>query len=308
MKTMLENRVRFRHLQAFLEVARQKSVARAAELLHVSPPAVTKTLRELEDALGQTMVERDGRGIRVTRMGEVFLHHAGTAVAALRQGEESMRRGDAASRELVRVGALPTVSARVMPGAISLFLAEDTNTAIKIVTGENAVLLQQLRDGALDIVVGRLAAPEKMAGLFFEHLYSEQVLFVVRAGHPLLAGGRDALARLGDFPVLMPTRESVIRPYVERLFLTNGMTVPATGIETVSEAFGRGFLARSDAVWIISKGVVANELREGTFVALPVDTEQTKGPVGLTMRADAAQSAGFTALLQAIRVAAAQNA
>ncbi len=305
---MLESRVRFRHLQTFLEVARQKSVARAADLLNVSQPAVTKTLRELEDSLGVAVVEREGRGIRVTRMGEIFLHHAGAAVAALKQGVESMRRGDAASRELVRVGALPTVSARVMPAAMSLFLAEDTNTAVKIVTGENAVLLQQLRDGVLDIVVGRLAAPEKMAGFFFEHLYSEQVQFVVRAGHPLLAAGRDILARLGDFPVLMPTRESVIRPYVERLFLTNGMNIPATEIETVSDSFGRAFVTRSDAVWIISKGVVANELREGLLVALAVDTEQTKGPVGLTMRTDTAPSAGFSALLQAIRTAAARNA
>ncbi|TIN85180.1 MAG: LysR family transcriptional regulator, partial [Mesorhizobium sp.] len=64
---MSESRIRFRHLQAFLEVARQGSVARAADLLHVSPPAVTKTLRELEGALGVAVVERDGRGIRLTR-------------------------------------------------------------------------------------------------------------------------------------------------------------------------------------------------------------------------------------------------
>ena len=55
------NRVRFRHLQTFLEVSRQKSVARAAEILNVSQPAVTKTLRELEAALGVTVVERAGR-------------------------------------------------------------------------------------------------------------------------------------------------------------------------------------------------------------------------------------------------------
>lgn len=91
------------------------------------------------------------------------------------------------------------------------FLQEKTDAAIKIVTGENAVLLEQLRIGELDLV-GRLAAPEKMTGFFFEHLYSEQVVFVVRAGHPVLHPNLNLFARLGDFPVLMPTRESVIRP------------------------------------------------------------------------------------------------
>ena len=105
-------------------------------------------------------------------------------MTALREGVDSVRRDGAASGNPIRIGALPTVSARIMPAAMRLFLKEDTGAAIKIVTGENAVLLEQLRIGALDLVVGRLAAPEKMTGFFFEHLYSEQVLFVVRAGHP----------------------------------------------------------------------------------------------------------------------------
>jgi LysR family pca operon transcriptional activator len=297
-------RVRFRHLRTFLEVSRQKSVARAAETLCVSQPAVTKTLRELEAALGVAVVERDGRGIRVTRAGEIFLRHAGAAVTALREGIESVTRDGAATGRPIRVGALPTVSAHIMPAAMQIFLKEDTGAAIKIVTGENAVLLDQLRAGALDLVVGRLAAPEKMTGFFFEHLYSEQVRFVVRAGHPLLARGVDAFALLGGFPVLMPTRESVIRPYVDRFFIANGITPPPTAIETVSDSFGRAFLRQSDAVWIISSGVVADELASGAFVALPFDTDETKGPVGLTMRTDTAPSPAFSLLLQAIREAA----
>lgn len=305
---MAESRIRFRHLQAFLEVARQGSVARAADFLHVSAPAVTKTLRELEEALGIAVVERDGRGIRVTRLGEIFLTHAGTAISALKRGVDSVRQDGAVSRHPIRIGALPTVSARVMPLAMELFLRESTGAAIKIVTGENAVLLEQLRTGALDLVVGRLAAPGHMTGFFFEHLYSEQVLFVVRAGHPLLQPGQDVFARLNEFPALMPTRESVIRPFVDRLFITNGMTAPATEIETVSDSFGRAFVRQSNAVWIISAGVVADEIASGAFVALPVDTEETKGPVGLTMRTDTAPWPAFSILLQTIREAAAQGA
>jgi LysR family pca operon transcriptional activator len=143
-----------------------------------------------------------------------------------------------------------------------------------------------------------------MTGFFFEHLYSEHVLFVVRRGHPVLSGGQDPFARLGEYPALMPTRESVIRPFVDRYFIAHGITPPSTAIETVSDSFGRAFLRQSDAVWIISAGVVADELASGTFVALPFDTSETQGPVGLTMRTDAAPSAAFSLLLQAIRDAA----
>ena len=79
---MVDARVKFRHLQTFVEVSRQKSVMKAAELLHVSQPAVTKTIRELEEVLGVAVFERDGRGIKITRYGEVFLRHAGAAPSA----------------------------------------------------------------------------------------------------------------------------------------------------------------------------------------------------------------------------------
>ncbi|WP_026622901.1 LysR family transcriptional regulator, pca operon transcriptional activator (plasmid) [Ensifer sp. WSM1721] len=301
---MIDARVKFRHLQTFVEVARQKSVVKAAELLRVSQPAVTKTIRELEEVLGVAVFERDGRGIRITRYGEVFLRHAGAALTALRQGLDSVSQERSGDGPPLRIGALPTVSTRIMPGAIALFLKEKTGARVKIVTGENAVLLEQLRVGDLDLVVGRLAAPDRMTGFSFEHLYSEQVVFAVRAGHPLLSGKQSVFAHLGDYPVLMPTRASIIRPFVERFLITNGIAGLPNQIETVSDSFGRAFVRSSDAIWIISSGVVATDIEDGLFSTLPLDTSETKGPVGLTMRTDAIPSLPLSILMQTIREAA----
>jgi LysR family pca operon transcriptional activator len=284
---MVDNRIKFRHLQTFVEVARQKSVMKAAELLHVSQPAVTKTIRELEEVLGVTVFERDGRGIKITRYGEVFLKHAGAALTALRQGVDSVSQTLRDEAPPIRIGALPTVSTRIMPEAMMLFLKEGTGARIKIVTGENAVLMEQLRVGDLDLVVGRLAAPEKMAGFSFEHLYSEQVVFCVRSGHPLLGSSQSVFAGMDAYPILMPTRASIIRPFVESFLIANGVAGLPNQIETVSDSFGRAFVRQSDAIWIISTGVVARDIEDGTLTTLPIDTSETKGPVGLTMRTDA---------------------
>jgi LysR family pca operon transcriptional activator len=308
MVSPIDPRIKFRHLQAFLEVARQKSVNRAAELLHVSQPAVTKTIRELEGILGVALFERDGRGTRTTRYGEVFMRHAGATLTALRQAVDSVSQEAALSGPPVRIGALPTVSARIMPQAMNRFLAGGTVGPVKIVTGENAVLLEQLRVGDLDLVVGRLAAPEKMTGFSFEHLYSERVLFVTRTGHPLLDARANAFERLGAYPVLMPTRNSVIRPIVEQFMIAHGIPAPPVQIETVSDAFGRAYLRMSDAVWIISEGVVAGDIADGVLAALPLETVETRGPVGLTMRADTSPSLPLSLLMQAIRTVAAEMA
>lgn len=297
---MIDSRIKFRHLQTFVEVARQRSVMKAAGLLHVSQPAVTKTIRELEEVLGVSVVERDGRGIKITRYGEVFLKHAGAALTALRQGFDSVSQALSGDAAPIRIGALPTVSTRIMPKAMRLFLDEGTGARIKIVTGENAVLLEQLRVGDLDLVVGRLAASEKMTGFSFEHLYSEKVVFCVRAKHPLLSAG-SVFPGLDLYPVLMPTRASIIRPFVDRFLIANGIAGLPNQIETVSDAFGRAFVRESDAIWIISEGVVAADITEGTLAALPIDTSETKGPVGLTMRTDATPSMPLAILMQTIR-------
>ncbi|MGB3388435.1 MAG: LysR substrate-binding domain-containing protein, partial [Pseudaminobacter sp.] len=99
----------------------------------------------------------------------------------------------------------------------------------------------------------------------------------------------------------------VIRPFVERFFIANGVAAIPTEIETVSDAFGRAFLLQSDAIWIISHGVVSEDIKAGTLVALPVDTSDTRGPVGLTMRTDTPSTPAFSILLKTIREAAQQK-
>lgn len=304
---MIDPRLKFRHLQALVEVARQKSVGKAAQALNVSQPAITKTVRELEEVLGAALLERDGRGIRLTRTGELFLRHAGGAITAVRQGLDSVSHDRMGAAPLLRIGALPTVSTRIMPAAMTLFLKEQAWSRVKIVTGENSVLLEQLRVGDLDLVVGRLAAPEKMTGFSFEHLYSESVVFAVRRGHPLLAAEAVPFDDIARYPVLMPTAGSIIRPIVESYLIANGISALPNQVETVSDAFGRAFVRASDAVWIISEGVVAGDIAEGLLGRLPVDTEGTKGPVGLTMRAGEVPTFELSLLVDLIREAARSN-
>jgi LysR family pca operon transcriptional activator len=299
----MDANIRLRYLRTFIEVARQGGVGRAAEALHLTQPAVTRTLRELEAAVGVALVEREGRGIRLTPAGQTFLRHAEAGLAAIRQGVDAINPAYGAEAPMLRVGALPTVAARLMPLAIGRFRAAAGRRPLLVTTGDNRLLFDQLRRGQLDLVVGRLAAPEQMAGLSFEYLYSEQVRFVVRTGHPLLALSPFEPAAIARYLVLLPVREAIIRPFVERLLIANGVGDLPERIDTISDSFGRALLRRTDAIWIISEGVVANDLAEGALAALPIDTTDTRGAVGLTLRAGEARSDGLDALGRAIREA-----
>jgi LysR family pca operon transcriptional activator len=143
------------------------------------------------------------------------------------------------------------------------------------------VLLDQLRKGDLDLVMGRMPAPDMMTSLRFEPLYRDRVIFVVSPNHPLAGQRQVAADILSRYPVLVPPEGSIIHPYVERVMLEQGMARPVAGGRDRLGQFRPGVPAFSDAIWIISRGVVAAEIASGEFVELPIDTGSTLGAVGL---------------------------
>lgn len=302
---MLDRRIKLRHLQCFVEVARHGSMVRAADRLAVSQPAISKTIRELEDTLGAALFDRSAREVTLTRCGAMFLRYAGAGMTALIQGVDSLAQAGMESESAIRVGVLPTVAARIVPHAVQRFKAE-SRALISLETGSNAAMLSQLRVGELDLVVGRLAQPDQLTGLSFAYLYSERVSFVVRAGHPLLRDPGFTLDRIRDYTVVYPIAGSIIRPFVERFLIANGVAALPDRIETVSNAFGRVFVRETDAVWIISHGVVAREIVAGGLAELPVDTGDTLGPVGLTMRAGEPASPAVQMFVDAVQEVAAE--
>ena len=282
----LLRQVRPRHLNCFLEAARTKRISGAASQLNISQPAASKTLAELESILDTKLFERGGRGgLRLTPAGSVFLRFAGASIAALKEGLDGIVQARMQGAPALTVGVLPGVAARFMPQAVKEFRDHHT-AAIRIVTEPNIFMLDQLRIGNLDLVVGRLALPPLMQGLTFSYLYSEQMVFVVRPQHPHANDDPFNMADLKDVTLLMPTSDNVMWPMVERFMIANGVSRLANIVETRSPDFSRQYVLNSDAVWMISRGVVAHDIENGMFKVLHIDTSDTQGPVGLTTRAD----------------------
>ncbi len=305
---MTETRIRFRHLQCFLTIAQLRSVGAAADTLAITQPALSKTLRELEDALGVKLFQRDKKGMMLTRFGEIFLQHAATSIASLRQGIDSIKLAGNTGGLVVAVGVMPNVVSGVMPRVVDLFKREAPNTTVRIATGSNAQLLDQLRLGELDLVLGRLAQPEYMIGLSFEHLYVESLVLSVRAGHALTTMARFRLKMISDYPWILPHHGTIIRMETERFLLSHGIAMSPNIVETTSNDFGRSYLLCSDAIWFTPLGTVATAIEDGKIVLLPLASGSMEGPVGITVRANATSSSSTALMIEAIRrVAASRN-
>lgn len=301
---MSEIRIRFRHLHSFLTIAQQRSVGAAAQALAITQPALSKTLRELEEALGAKLFSRDRKGMVLTRAGETFLQHAAASLAAMREGIDSVRKSPAKGRQEVRLGALPNVSGSIVPRAVRQFKRGSRDTIVRVFTGDNARLLDRLRLGEIDFVMGRLAQPEYMVGLTFQQLFSESLTAVTRHGHPLGKAKRFRLAMVENYPCILPYHGTIIRDEIDRFLLSKGVKQPSDLIETNSIEFAHAYVQQADAVWFTPRGYLASSVAQHSFAELPIASRSLEGPVGVTTRSEAQLSAAAHQMIEAIRIEA----
>lgn len=295
---MMDSRIKLRHLRSFLETARLGSLSAAAQDLNISQPAMSKSIRELEDILGTQLFDRSTRRLSLTPAGKVFQQHVGSGMIALRRAQQLVQDAPQQQQRII-VGVLPTAATDLLPNAALQFQTENPDCLMRVSTGPNWLLMSQLREGTLDLVVGRMSTAKVMEGLSFRQLYSERIIAVLRPDHPALRGDGNQSA-IGNYPLVVPPPGAVIAPVV-RAYLSQ-LDIPpyAHKFETVSLAFGRKLVQSSDAIWFISRGVVANELAEGTLCVLPLDQDMHGSPVGISMREDGSTTPEQQSLIRAL--------
>lgn len=301
----MDRRIKFRHLDAFSAIARASSFKAAAQQLNLTQPAISKTLKELEEILGVVVMKRSRAGVSLTPEGDVFLQFAEQSTTALRHGLRSIQATSSGAGHL-RVGALPSVASSLLPDVVLQFAATSPDTLIEIHEGPHNDLTAQLRSGGLDLVVGRLGSFDTMTGLSFQQLYAEEVVIV--ANPQSRATQITSFAALDGFCVLYPPKNSAIRPLVARMLIAQGVPLFHNRIETASPAFGRAVTAADpDTVWVISKGVVAEDIAQGRLVPLKLDMTQTLGAVGIMSRAEEVPSVATRAFSKLLNTVCAQT-
>jgi len=304
--------VQLRHLRCLVAVAQERHLARAAERLSLSQPAMSKTLAELEALAGTRLVERGEagrRGIqRFTVAGEQLLAHALRVLEAIDAGAEALRPDGGERVERLRVGALPSVAPTLLVDALLTLRERMPALQVEVRSGVNAVLFDALRAGELDLVCGRMSDPQRMAGLSFELLCAEPLAMVVRPGHPLVGAASTSVQDAMAHPLVVYSEGTIPRHHTESLLSGLGLRLPATHTQTLDLAVARAMVLRSDAVWFTPAGAVRDELLSGALVRLRVPTAGTEEPVGLLLRSGVELSAAQRTLAALLREGASAHA
>jgi DNA-binding transcriptional LysR family regulator len=174
-----------RHLRYFVAVAEAENVSRAALKLHVSQPALSRQIRDLEEELGFLLLERSAKSVRLTEAGRVFLSESRAALQRVDDGVKAARSAALGSRAELHVGYAPTLTARVLPSALRAFQAEMPTVRVKLHDLSSEEMLAGLRDSSLHLAFMVRVAPASMRGLHFEELLREPLRLAVAPSHAL---------------------------------------------------------------------------------------------------------------------------
>jgi DNA-binding transcriptional LysR family regulator len=274
-------RIRLRHLTCFVIVAQERTLARAAARLHLTQPAVSKTLAELESLAGRRLVHRGRSGTALSPAGEEFLRYALDVTSALESAAAVLTGAAVPIAPSVRVGALPTVAGGLLASALAVLRSRRPHAGVSVRTGDNPDLLLWLKSGEIDLAVGRMAEPATMQGLSFELLYAETLAVVTRTGHPLASASAVSARALLDYPLVVPGSGTVPRHDAEGFFAAHGVALPPGRTETQSGALARSLALISDAVWITPLHMVQLDLERGWLRRLAVPVPGSGEPVGI---------------------------
>ena len=204
---MFEPHMELRHLRYFIGVAEEENVSVAALKLHVSQPALSRQVRDLEEELGFKLLERTAKSVRLTDAGRVFLAEAR---AVLQRGEDAVRAARAAAMGGgdLNVGYAPSLTARLLPQTLRAYQSQRPGARVKLHDLSTAEMVAQLRGKELQLAFLVRPTVSMLRGLHFEEFTRDPLCVALSLKHPLARRRSVALSEVGREPLIIYNRKS----------------------------------------------------------------------------------------------------
>ena len=204
-----------RQLEYFVAVTEQGSFSRAAATLNLAQPSVSRQIAQLEEELGQRLLERTGRGVTPTPAGYALLAHARVMLNAASQALSDLKEMHAEPVGRVVVGLPNRVAMGLSVALIKEFRQRFPNALLSVVEGLSLTLREGMIAGRIDL--GLLFDPAPTPLLSYEQLMRERMMLVAPKAYRLPA--QVALATLANFPLVLPGSHNPIRSLVDAVLL-----------------------------------------------------------------------------------------
>ena len=262
----LSRNASFRQLSTFHAVARLGSVSAAAEEMHLTQPAVSIQIGLLEDSARTPLLQRNGRGIRLTEAGELLAGYAGRILELWREAGEEMATLQGVFAGTLRVGAVTTAE-YLLPPLLVTFANQNPKVKVKLQVGNRDEVVRLLASQEIDVaIMGRPPAELKTsASAFAKH----PMAFIASPNHAVMRDTAPTIASLAGMHLLVRERGSGTRTTVERIFKDAGVPL-RVGSELSSNEAIKQMCAAGFGVAFLSLHTCVLELDAGVLRLLPM--------------------------------------
>ncbi len=210
-----------RHMRIFQKIYETQSVTRAAEALHMTQPAVTRALQELEKYYGLRLFERLNRRLTVTEAGRRMYDYALHLTETFDTMEKSLR--DWERQGVLRVGASVSLGCSLLPQLARTFQEEHPGVEVRVRIANGELLRRDLLENRLDLAL--LEGEENGADLMLTPFAAGEMALIVPPGHPLARAGGATLAQAAAYPLLLRETGSATRRFLDQLLMSRGLAV-----------------------------------------------------------------------------------
>lgn len=276
-RSILDGRLKIRHLLLVDALTEQGSVLGAAAALHIAQPVATRALRELEDLLGVTLYERGPRGITPTEFGIALTDHARDVLARLRLASRHLDEIADATSGTVVIGSHLVGASILLPRAIMALKRVHPLVSIEVHEGTPEKLLVDLAAGRLDYVLGRISTPDTEE---MEHhlLMRDAICLVVGEGNELARRETLALPDVMGDPWIIPPAGTALRADLEAHLARHGLGLPRNRVETSLYVTIRRLLAETDTLAVVPRRIVGTD----PVHVLPIELDGMSTALGVT--------------------------
>jgi DNA-binding transcriptional LysR family regulator len=259
--------VTLRQMRVFAAVARYRSFTRAARELHLTQPAISQQIKQLELEAGLPLLEHVGRQIHLTAAGEELLRYASQITELLREAGESLAAMRGLKRGVLKLGAVSTAK-YFAPSLLSEFAPKYPEVTIRFTVGNREEIIQQLASNEIDLVI--MGRPPRELVTVAEPFAKHPLVIIAAPNHPLAGSKkRIPLSRLGSENFIIREAGSGTRASMEHVFRAHGVPIRASMEVSSNETIKQAVMAGM-GISFISIHTVALELAAGKLVILNV--------------------------------------
>ncbi len=269
------------HTRALIALGELASFNKAGERLHLSPPAVFAQIHQLEAELGEKLYERAGRKLVLTPAGRLAMDYCRRLILVHDEAVAAVRELGGMKRGSLYLGCGPHISVSIVPHLLRAYIANHPNIELRLVTGTDQRLFEDLYAGKVDLILMNL--PVDGADLAQDALWRYEMVFVVPPEDPAASQGTISVSELSARPFILYQRsvviESAIREFCVAVGFEPKVVMQNDQADSIKELVKLGLGISLLPLWSVS-----DDVRRGTLCTLRLSNRQLLSTTGLIYR------------------------